>query len=160
MSLSSYRLQNSNHSVNPWPGGLDQNLPIGSDTTTRKFRWLAKHNTRWLVFDTGLSVTPLMGHIGCLASHWSVPVVTTWGFHPISLLYQMNLTSLLTCHFWCKISLEKTLKNSKKSQVTSPQPLFTWWFVKTPPYLWFRCKGTAGQKHFLNVKNGWAYWYR
>ena len=29
----------------------------------------------WLVFDTGLSVTPLMGHLGCLASHWSVPVV-------------------------------------------------------------------------------------
>ena len=27
-----------------------------------------------LVFDTGLSVTPLMGHLGCLASHWSVPV--------------------------------------------------------------------------------------
>ena len=26
------------------------------------------------VFDTGLSVTPLMGHLGCLASHWSVPV--------------------------------------------------------------------------------------
>ena len=28
----------------------------------------------WLVFDTGLSVTPLMGHLVCLASHWSVPV--------------------------------------------------------------------------------------
>ena len=28
----------------------------------------------WLVFDTGLSVTPLIGHLGCLASHWSVPV--------------------------------------------------------------------------------------
>ena len=28
-----------------------------------------------LVFDTGLSVTPLMGHLGCLASHWSVPVL-------------------------------------------------------------------------------------
>ena len=27
-----------------------------------------------LVFDTGLSVTPLMGHLGYLASHWSVPV--------------------------------------------------------------------------------------
>ena len=27
-----------------------------------------------LVFDTGLTVTPLMGHLGCLASHWSVPV--------------------------------------------------------------------------------------
>ena len=27
-----------------------------------------------LVFDTGLSVTPLMGHLGCLASHCSVPV--------------------------------------------------------------------------------------
>ena len=26
------------------------------------------------MFDTGLSVTPLMGHLGCLASHWSVPV--------------------------------------------------------------------------------------
>ena len=28
-----------------------------------------------LVFDTGLSVTPLMGHLGCLESHRSVPVV-------------------------------------------------------------------------------------
>ena len=28
-----------------------------------------------LVFDTGLSVTPLMGHLGSLASHWSVPVL-------------------------------------------------------------------------------------
>ena len=28
----------------------------------------------WLVFDTGLSVTPLMGYLGCLASQWSVPV--------------------------------------------------------------------------------------
>ena len=27
-----------------------------------------------LVFDTGLSVIPLMGHLGCLESHWSVPV--------------------------------------------------------------------------------------
>ena len=27
-----------------------------------------------LVLDTGLSVTPLMGYLGCLASHWSVPV--------------------------------------------------------------------------------------
>ena len=27
-----------------------------------------------LVFDAGLSVTPLMGHLGCLASYWSVPV--------------------------------------------------------------------------------------
>ena len=27
------------------------------------------------VFDTGLSVTPFMGHLGCLASHWSVPVL-------------------------------------------------------------------------------------
>ena len=27
-----------------------------------------------LVFDTGLSVTPLMGHLGCLASRWSVSV--------------------------------------------------------------------------------------
>ena len=26
-------------------------------------------------FDIGLSVTHLMGHLGCLASHWSVPVV-------------------------------------------------------------------------------------
>ena len=28
-----------------------------------------------LVFDTGLSVTPLMGHLGCMASHWSVPMM-------------------------------------------------------------------------------------
>ena len=27
-----------------------------------------------LVFDTGLNLTPLMGHLGCLACHWSVPV--------------------------------------------------------------------------------------
>ena len=29
-----------------------------------------------LVFDTGLIVTQLMGHLGCLASHWSVPVIS------------------------------------------------------------------------------------
>ena len=28
----------------------------------------------WLVFDTGLSATPLMCYLGYLASHWSVPV--------------------------------------------------------------------------------------
>ena len=27
------------------------------------------------MFDTGLSVTPLMGHLGCLTSRWSVPVL-------------------------------------------------------------------------------------
>ena len=39
---------------------------------------LLKHEIPWflgLVFDTGLSVTPLMGHLVCLASHWSVPVL-------------------------------------------------------------------------------------
>ena len=30
-----------------------------------------------LVFDAGFSVTPLMSHLGCLASHWSVPVYET-----------------------------------------------------------------------------------
>ena len=41
---------------------------------------LLKHEIPWflgLVFDTGLSVTPLMGHLGSLASHWSVPVNVT-----------------------------------------------------------------------------------
>ena len=28
-----------------------------------------------LEFDAGLSVTPLKGHLGCLASHQSVPVL-------------------------------------------------------------------------------------
>ena len=28
-----------------------------------------------LVSDTGLSVTQVMGHLGCLASHWSNPVL-------------------------------------------------------------------------------------
>ena len=27
-----------------------------------------------LVIDTGLSGTPVIGHLGCLESHWSVPV--------------------------------------------------------------------------------------
>ena len=38
---------------------------------------LSKHAIPWfvgLVFDTGLSVTPLMCHLGYLASHWSVYV--------------------------------------------------------------------------------------
>ena len=26
------------------------------------------------VFDTGLSLTQLVGHLGCLVCHWSVPV--------------------------------------------------------------------------------------
>ena len=29
----------------------------------------------WLVFDAGLSLTPLMGHLGYLSSHWSVPAL-------------------------------------------------------------------------------------
>ena len=37
-----------------------------------------------LVFDTGLSVTPLMGHLGCLSGHWSVPVVWPWHVLAIS----------------------------------------------------------------------------
>ena len=42
-----------------------------------------KHAIPWflgLVFDTGLSVTPLKGHLGCLASHSSVLVLklTHW----------------------------------------------------------------------------------
>ena len=39
---------------------------------------LLKHEIPWFVgvgVDTGLRVTPLMGHLGCLASHWSVPVL-------------------------------------------------------------------------------------
>ena len=39
---------------------------------------LLKHAIPWFVGVGGwyavLSVTPLMGHLGCLASHWSVPV--------------------------------------------------------------------------------------
>ena len=31
----------------------------------------------WLMFDTGLGLAPLMGHLGCLASHWSLPVDLT-----------------------------------------------------------------------------------
>mgnify|MGYP001804206209 CR=1 FL=1 len=31
----------------------------------------------WLVFDTGLSATSLIGHLGYLASHWSVQVAET-----------------------------------------------------------------------------------
>ena len=70
-----------------------------------------------------------MGHIGCLANHWSVPVVTSWGFHPISLLYQINLASLLTCHFWCKISIEKPSKTLKrvKSPLHNPCSLGDLW---------------------------------
>ena len=37
--------------------------------------------------DTGLSVTPLMGHLGCLASHWSVPV-TKCMFWPVHVQLQ------------------------------------------------------------------------
>ena len=39
-----------------------------------------------LVFDNGFSVTPLLGHLGCLASRWSVPAVllANWLSHPVS----------------------------------------------------------------------------
>ena len=42
-----------------------------------------------LVFDTGLSVTPFMGHLGCLASHWSVPGITV--LHRAQLHYEMYM---------------------------------------------------------------------
>ena len=40
----------------------------------RDFKSMKSLGFLGLVFDTGLIITPLMGHLGCLASHWSVPV--------------------------------------------------------------------------------------
>ena len=52
------------------------------------------------VFDTGLTVTPLMGHLGCFASHWSVPV----GKSPIAVL--------CVCIFISSILIHHTLSDS------------------------------------------------
>ena len=43
-----------------------------------------------LVFDTGLSVTPLMGHIGHLASHWSVPMMPSTPCSFIKMIHGHN----------------------------------------------------------------------
>ena len=53
-----------------------------------------------LVFDTGLSVTPLMDHLGCLASHWSVPV-----FHYINKRRELSYKYFFR-FFTCKINLK------------------------------------------------------
>ena len=42
--------------------------------------------------------------LGGLDKNLPIGSATTWGFHPILLLYQMNLASLFTGYFWCKIS--------------------------------------------------------
>ena len=34
----------------------------------------SKSSIKLSEFDTGLNVTPLMDHLGCLTSHWNVPV--------------------------------------------------------------------------------------
>ena len=64
----------------------DFGLSICNTSSAGTLQWLAKH-ARWPMSgvtvspvsntDTGLSVTPLMGHLACLASHRSVPVTTT-----------------------------------------------------------------------------------
>ena len=52
-------------------------------------------------------------------------------------------------------SLAKIPSNyHKKSQNTSPQPLFSGRLVKTPPLCMYSCLKTS-----LNLKNGWAYWW-
>ena len=43
-----------------------------------------------LVFDTGLSVRLLMGHLGCWASHWSVTVRGTYDREPSSQLITLK----------------------------------------------------------------------
>ena len=45
-----------------------------------------------LVFDTRLSVTPLIGHLGCLASCWSVPVDVIVRWRPL-----VALNPILNC---------------------------------------------------------------
>ena len=51
-----------------------------------------------LVFDTGLGVTPLMCHLGYLASHWRVPVGSTkptFEFPTYKLRYNVEFTILI-----------------------------------------------------------------
>ena len=40
----------------------------------RNYQSMQSLGLMWSVFDTGLIATPLMGYLGYLASHWSVPV--------------------------------------------------------------------------------------
>ena len=47
------------------------------------------------VFDTGLSVTLLMGHIGCLASHWSVPVHSLIQYNNNKIIKRSELSTKL-----------------------------------------------------------------
>ena len=51
------------------------------------------------MFETELSVTPLMGHVGWLASHWSVPVVFMVGILLVFLKASRHLKTASTLTF-------------------------------------------------------------
>ena len=83
---------------------LRSNNSLVKTRSTGTLQWLAKH-PRWpmtgvtlspvLVFDTGLKVNPLMGHLlnlGCLAGQWSVPVARNgWAALPPEFIRDWSL---------------------------------------------------------------------
>ena len=50
------------------------------------------------MFDTELSVTPLMGHLGCLESRWSVPVLTDIPYHTLETIHTYLFILLVTMY--------------------------------------------------------------
>ena len=62
----------------------------------------------WLVFDTGLGVTPHMGHLGYLSSHWSVLVHNNYA-HIGYILIINAIRKTLQAEEYTRLTLSPTL---------------------------------------------------
>ena len=58
-----------------------------------------------LVFATGLSVNPHMGQLGCLSSHWSVPVLEIFSHETCS---EMGLARYKDLSHWPVLNESQT----------------------------------------------------
>ena len=98
-----------------------------------------------LVFDTGLSVTQLMGHLGlgCLATRWSVPVEWTKGIRfiaPWACMYSLPLLPSIYMHHCLGTNstrfaiLPKHGCHSKQLLIWAKVLIIFWYIVTTP--LW------------------------
>ena len=81
-----------------------------------------------LVFDTGLSVTPPMGHLGCLACAWNVLVENCPNFH---LYYNSKHSCMLDTH----LGQMYGNPSSERSQDTYET------FYNKRPFVWSKTNG-------------------
>ena len=99
-----------------------------------------------LVFDTGLSVTPLMGHLGCLASHWSDPV-----------LHRQPSQLWLEKLFFSPKSVIR-LQVSNKFRILNTSGLDTWGTGEWAAYKYSRILIKSSLLYFAKVRtlSGWG----